>query len=70
MTKVETMKEKAVMKSDNLKTAVDSAEPEARPERERARDRLNVAPERAAARSALGEAPGPEREVAVVTLLS
>lgn len=70
LTKVKTVKEKAVTKIDNLKTIADSAEQEARPQKERARNTLNgVTPQLSPAKNTLEEASRKEPEVGVVAML-
>ncbi|XP_063096959.1 coiled-coil domain-containing protein 170-like isoform X1 [Cavia porcellus] len=64
LTKVKTVKEKAVTKIDNLKTIADSAEQEARPQKERARNTLNgVTPQLSPAKNTLEEASRKEPEL-------
>nr|XP_040132330.1 coiled-coil domain-containing protein 170-like isoform X2 [Ictidomys tridecemlineatus] len=63
LTKVETMKEKVVMNIDDLKTTSDSAEQEARPDKEKARQMLDtVTPELSIAKNVL-EVSGQEQEL-------
>ncbi|KAM5175943.1 uncharacterized protein ACOB7L_011148 [Callospermophilus lateralis] len=63
LTKVETMKEKVVMNIDDLKTTSDSAEQEARSDKEKARQMLDtVTPELSIAKNAL-EVSGQEQEL-------
>uniref|UniRef100_A0A8D2AF13 Uncharacterized protein n=1 Tax=Sciurus vulgaris TaxID=55149 RepID=A0A8D2AF13_SCIVU len=63
LTKVETMKEKVVMNTDDLKAASDSAEQEARADKERARQMLDsVTPELSTAKNTL-EVAGQEQEL-------
>ncbi|XP_008564480.1 PREDICTED: coiled-coil domain-containing protein 170-like [Galeopterus variegatus] len=62
--KMETMKEKAVMKTDNLKTTLDCAEQEARSGKERAHEMLDpITPKLSTAKRTLEEVSGQEQEL-------
>lgn len=63
LTKVETMKEKAVMNTDDLKTTSESAEQEVKSDKEKAGQMSDrVTPELPTAKNML-EVPGQEQEV-------